>query len=378
MSLNTSNVDALIDRLSWRPAHVVDSMISVSETIQSIILPRTLTFSSLGPLDTLPTELLHLIFNSLDFQSLSRFAQICHKANIVVESLPSYERMIKYASKALIALSRTKLITFHTAATIYTALLSEKCVSCQNFAAFLFLPTCERCCYECLCNERSPRVISIRMAGICFGVSPKDLGQIPIMLSIPGMYSFCHNATRVKRVRLVSLKQAKKLGISVHGSQEAMEIVSVSKKAGKLSYRQLQLARWLTGSSDSEPQNSSTPRLLDNAPNDNFCGMASISFPSLRPNIELEHGLWCYGCRVNLDNLECHGRRISFDDLNDFESGTHLLGSGVDLINIFLRREFQARSRSEFLEHTRNCKWAIELLQTEDAKTFKIDKWSSD
>lgn len=141
MSLNASNVDALIDRLSWRPAHIVDSMISVSETIQSTILPRTLTFSSLGPLDTLPTELLHLIFNSLDFQSLSRFAQVCHKAKIVVESLPSYERMIKYASTALIALSRTKLITSHTAATIYAALVSEKCVSCQNFAAFLFLPT---------------------------------------------------------------------------------------------------------------------------------------------------------------------------------------------------------------------------------------------
>lgn len=342
MALNTLTPDALIARLSWRPPYIMNSMISIPEPIKSIALPRTLASSSIGPLDTLPTELLHIIFSSLDFQSLSRFTRVSHQAKITVESLPSYQRMMKHASTALIALSRTKLIKFHTAAAIYAALLADKCVSCQKYAAFLFLPTCERCCYECLHAERSLRVITIRMAGICFGISPKGLGQISIMLNIPVRYLVGHSVTRRKRVRLVSLKQAEELGISVHGSREAMERVGVLKHASNLSLRQLLLAQWLTGSRSADP------------PDDDFCGMASIIFPSLRPNGELENGLWCGGCRIHMENYHRTG---------ELDSDTQLLFSGRHPSRLLSAMEHQARSKSEFLEHTRDCKGATDLLQ---------------
>ncbi|MCJ1261105.1 hypothetical protein MMC22_000969 [Lobaria immixta] len=250
--------------------------------------------------------------------------------------------MMKHASTTLIALSRTNLIKFHTAAAMYAALLSDKCVSCQKYAAFLFLPTCERCCYECLKSKRSLRVITIRMARICFGLSPKDLGQVPIMLSIPGRYSVGYTVTRRRRVRLVSLKQAEKLGISVHGSREAMETAGVLKHASKLSARQLLLAQWLAGlwSVDS--------------PTDDFCGMASVLFPSLRPNGEIENGLWCGGCRIHEEDYRW---------TRELDSDTQLLVSGRDPLTVLLVMEYQARSKSEFIEHTRDCKGATKLLQ---------------
>lgn len=368
MALDTSNSDALISCLSWRPRHIANSMIPIHKPIESTILSQALMPSSIGPLDTLPTELLQMILNSLDFQSLSRFARVSHQAKAMVESLPSYHGMMTHASTALIALSQTKLITFHSAATMYAALLSDRCISCQKYAAFLFLPTCERCCHQCLCQERSLRIISLRMAGICFGLSPKELGQIPIMLSIPGRYTMRQEITTRRRVRLVSLKQAKELGIFFHGSQEATKRAGVLEKTRKLSLRQLHLAQWLADSlSDSEPRNSSTPAQYIDAPDDNFGGMASIGFPSLRPNAGLENGLWCFGCQINYDRYR---RR-------ELESERQLYNSGVDLLGFFSGMVYEARSRSGFLEHVRDCRGARDLLQnTEDGKNLRRSKWS--
>lgn len=116
-------------------------LISIPESAESdkpTILSRTLLSSSTGLLDALPIGLPHIILNSLVFQSLSRFAQVCHQAKTTAESLLSYQSMIEHASTALIALSRTNMITFHTASTLHTALLSDKCVSCQRLLLCYF------------------------------------------------------------------------------------------------------------------------------------------------------------------------------------------------------------------------------------------------
>lgn len=337
----------LIERLSWRPGFIskVTCISEPPEPIKVAVLPRTLTSSSMGLLDIVPIELLHIILNSLDFKSLSRLTRACHQAKTMVESLPSYQDMMKRASMALTALSRTRLITFHSAATLHAALRSEECVSCQKYAPFLLLPTCERCCYDCLLRERSLRVITIQMAKTCFGVSATDLSQIPNMLSIRPKYLLTTDVDNENmdryRVSLVSVKQAKQLGISIHKSEEAMERVSILKKAGDLSLPELCLARWLAGSTyDYEDQNSSLFMRIYGVPPDDFCGVASISFPSLRPNAELEHGLWCYGCKINSQNYS----------------------STIDTERVLYRMVSRARSRSEFLEHTKDCKGTGRLL----------------
>lgn len=197
---------------------------------------------------------------------------------------------MKHASTALIALSRTKLISFRSIASIHAVLFLEDCVSCQKYAPFLFLPTCERCCYECLHRDRSLRVVTTQMAGICFGISPKDLRRIPAMLSIPGTYSVGHEVTRRRRVKLVSLKQVRELGIAMHGSDEAMKSFFTSRNAEKLASRARHTAGWFTASSsESRPRQSSTSSSYATNLTDQFCGVASSYFPSLGPNNILEN-----------------------------------------------------------------------------------------
>jgi len=276
--------------------------------------PRISGSSGIGLLDTLPLELLHIVLEVLDFRSLSRFTRVCRQGKSIVESLPAYRDLIKYAFTALVALSRTDLIIHHSAASIHKALLSKKCVACDEFAPFLYLPTSERCCYECLHRDRSLRLITSGTARKCFGLTPKALRLIPSMVSIPGTYSVGHSITHRKRIRLYSLKQSKVLGVAQHGSVEAMEGFVTSQNIGKLTARDKLKVRWLTG-------HPSTIGSDSNVPSDRFCGMASTVFPALQPNDVLEKGLWCLGCRVNF---------LNYQRTRILNAETRLLVSGAD------------------------------------------------
>lgn len=347
MELEYRNSDDLIDRVKWRPRYILNSMVAIRDAIKPTPLSSVPVPSHLGILNTLPPELLHIIFNSLDFRSLSRFTRVCRQGKATIESLPAYRDLIKHAFPALAALNRTELITFHTATSLHAALLSEKCVACDQFAAFLFLPTAERCCFECLHRDRSLRLITSGMARRFFGLTPKDLSQIPSLISIPGNYAVGNRIEYKKRTRLFSLKHSKALGITKHGSADAMNQFVTSQNAGKLTFRQRDEVRRLTGYPSIIGSNGS-------APNDRFCGMASTVFPALQPNNVLETGLWCLGCRANCLNDRGHPT---------LDTALRSLVSSTRSSMPFFDLERRARSKSALLEHIRVCKGAKDLLR---------------
>ncbi len=353
--------EIILKYLSWRPPRITNATIlvesdpstlfpsqrraiNVVESIPSTVLQRVHGSSSIGSLDAFSLEILHLILDSLDFRSLSRFARTCRKGKATVQSLSAYTRLITHASSALIAMNRTKLITAHSVAIIYAALLSEKCVSCQNYGPFLFLPTCERCCYECLDCDRALRVISMRTARNCFGISPKDLRRIPHLSTIPGTYDVGLELTRRRSVKLVSWKQARQLGIAVHGSEEAMNTFVTRQNVGKLTVTEAYNVLWLTR--PMLERQSYRTCMLENTPNDRFPGMGATNFPFLRPDKVLEDGLWCCGCE--------HSNSRRFRGIEAPDSDPGMLLEAL---------QCQARSRDEFMEHIRKCEGATKLLQ---------------
>ena len=321
----------LIQHLSWRPAKIVDSAICLSETIPSWEPQKPLQSASIGYLDYLPLELIHAVLNSLDFRSLSNLACTSHGGTAAVRSLPAYRNLTKHASAALIALNRMKLITYHSVATIYAALRSENCVRCDEYGPFLFLPTCERCCYRCVQFNHSLSVVSRNMAGMCFGLTPSQLRRIPAMLSLPELKSGSMKYSKRQRpVTLVSLKQARELGLAIHGSQEAMAHSANLRNLGKLTSSQEHQVKLLTRPFSEE--------VIDLG---HYCGAASIGFPSLRLDGGVDEGLWCLGCRkrgavYTVDLVAC---RAAF------------------------RGMIQARSEAEFIKHVSNCKGAEDLIR---------------
>ena len=363
MDIRNLDTETIISKLSWRPLFVLDAMICIRESIQ---IPTTLNntrYSSFGLLSVLPIEVLHMVLNLLDFQSLSRLTRTSHLAKATVESLPAYRDLIKHAPKALVALSKTQLIKNHSAISLHTALRSENCLCCQSFAPWLYLPTCERCCYNCLWRDRSMRLITCRLARKCFGLTLKEINRLPTMLSIPGTYSVGYRTTRQKRFKLVSWRQARELGIAIHGSAEAMESFVIAHNAGKLKGEDIYQVNWLTRSF---PGGQNLDYSYTNEPNDPFCGMGSVNFPVLRRDQRLDDGLWCFGCRYFCENQ--HSMPELFDRIKSS------LPRGCHPTTPLLSRERQAWSRVAFVDHVRQCECARYLLR-EIEQGYIPSKW---
>jgi hypothetical protein len=311
--------------------------------------------SSLGRLDDLPLELLHGTLALLDFRALSHISRTCIRGIEVVSSLPEYRDLMLHAPEALAALGKTRLIRYQPAANIHLALLSADCTSCGRYGAFLFLPTCERCCYHCLWKNQSLWVISMSMAKQCFGFSAAGAKTLPVMRAIAGNYNVKHTISRRRPIQLVCVGAAKKLAIAentlLSTRQAQRHQYSTPRSQTKLS-----MLRFWQGArlAPPGPQLFMKPT-VNFEPNDMYCGMASLQFPYLVPGNPVEHGLLCRGCMLfrlwwvrgdptpaHLSHLALQGRRA--DDLVD---------------------EYQevARSRAELLAHVKDCPGVQRMLQ---------------
>ncbi|KAK2808631.1 hypothetical protein FQN50_004495 [Emmonsiellopsis sp. PD_5] len=347
-------LENLLSRLSCRPEHFLESMIRIHEPARFLSIKRDASRSSLGSLDVLPLELLYLTFNMMDVQSLSRICCVSLRGKAVVESLPGYYRLVQHAPGMLGALARTRLIRFHSTSTLYQALLSEKCRSCGEFGPFIFLPTCERCCYECLHRNQSFWVIPTSMAEKCFKLTKHQLQGIPLMCSIPGTYSVGHRVSRRRKVRLVSVKAAKEVAIKVHGSIAVITPTEpVTGQGGARIQEFYKYKQLLDAPLEPLSQNPSTLPSQRFALSDRYCGMASAPFPSLQPDGSVEHGLWCRGCALMWEDFRFG--QLAADVV------TQLSVPGVSTNYVLLGLHQRARSKSEFLEHIKSCHGALEL-----------------
>ncbi len=247
MSHERWSPEKLISCLSHRPRYIIDGMIKISMPAKPSAIQRDSSSSLCGLFDTLLLELLHSIFNMLDFQSLSRVSRVSLRGEALVESLPAYRDLIEHAPLTLPALGQTRLISLHSAAALHVTLLSEQCISCGQYGAFLFLPRCERCCYECLLSNESLWVISLALAGNCFDVTPRQLKRIPTVLSISGVYSIGHRISRKTPLWLVSVMTAKGLGVVLHGSIENIAKTLAAKRTVGVAKKDFYTYKWLHG-----------------------------------------------------------------------------------------------------------------------------------
>ena len=252
--------------------------------------------AALGSLEGLPLELLHMIFVELDLLTLSSIARTCSRGVAVVQSLPEHRELMRYASSALAALGSTRLLRYHSAWGLHQALHSSVCWSCTGFGPFLHLPTCLRCCYRCLHKNQALWVVTPPQARDAFALLPKSLKRLPTMMSLPGKYHVGYPISRSRRCRLVSVMAAKRLALDEGSTSTSLVQGLEAKRNAGLSLEEYYTLRWLQDASLEPP----TERPLwatskANVPNDRYCGMASVAFPSILDG-QLERGLWCLGC----------------------------------------------------------------------------------
>lgn len=340
--------------LSHRPRDLLDSMITISHPPKPMQANLQHRPSSLGILDRLPAELLHEVLINLDFQSITRFSRVSMRGKHILQCFPEYRDLMNHAPHALAALGQTKLIQLHSVSQLLTALRTERCATCPEFGVYLFLPTCDRCCWQCLRSNPSLRVISPTAAGRAFALSPKMVRQLPVMLSLPGTYGVARKSTQVAH-KLVSVSAAKELAISIYGCAENLAQVVVRRTPNtQAAYtdRYLQAVFSDATSSDS--------LMIPNQGGvgvDRYFGMASIPFPSLAIRDDVEHGLWCKGCESTYKQYK-NGQLSA-------QVTANMVPADCNPDRVLFGMIRRARSRIGHLAHIRQCYGARQLLAEE-------------
>ncbi|RBA18777.1 hypothetical protein FPRO05_10425 [Fusarium proliferatum] len=282
----SSEPEAPISCASHRPCHLLEAMI----TMPDVEKPKNPTLaervSSLSILDRLPPEILYMLLGMLDIQTIASFVRVSFRGHSYIQSLLAYRDLVAFAPQTLMALGKTGLLNLHSVTELHAALRQERCASCVEYGAFFFLPTCERCCWECLRHNPSLRVLPPKEAKRYFGLSEWHIQRLPTISVIPGNYGISRTPSQ-RSCRLVSVKAAKELGLMVHGSADQLSQVMKTKcKSGGLRVD----GRFLQ--SDPVISQNQDPLLLPsqgNIPADKFFGMASIPFPSLSASGRLEN-----------------------------------------------------------------------------------------
>jgi len=350
--------ERLIRCLSHRPRHLLRAMISIANLpdLSGAIVAgpvQTNRVSSLGILHRLPVEIMSIILSMLDIQSIVRFASLSFQSKTFVQSHQAYRDLVIFAPHVLVALSRVGLLSLHSVSELYTALRAKQCATCTEYGAFLFLPTCERCCWQCLRDNPSFRMLLPMEAKKYFGLSKQHLQQLHTLQVISGSYGIGASVAPNNR-RLISAKAAKALGLIVHGSAE--RLAQAMERRCK-STRLIIKGRYLQG----ERAIPSTPGqdLLfqpsqGNMPTDDFFGMASIPFPSLSKSGEIEDGLWCRGCEVTTRQYDT--RRLPNDVLET------IVPLNCHAQRVLLGLERRARLKESLLNHVKHCYGAWQLV----------------
>ena len=102
-----------------------------------------------GALGRLPLELIWLILQQLDLESLDNLRRVNRRARLIVLAAPDLQRVTRFAGKAIVALVATDLASHFTMADVEKTLQTDRCLRCRRFAPLVFLPTLSRACTAC-------------------------------------------------------------------------------------------------------------------------------------------------------------------------------------------------------------------------------------
>ncbi|CAK7230061.1 hypothetical protein SCUCBS95973_007446 [Sporothrix curviconia] len=367
MASNADRVfsDELVNRLTDANEYSLKGMIRGLTLPPTAPLPALSSCSaaSLGQLDSLPVELMHMVLVLLDVQSLVRLSQVARAAKVAVDGLPAYEDLRQHIPDVLVALGRTRMLHCHSVACLQDALRASppRCASCLvSFGGFLFLPTCERVCFDCLCENRALRMTTPALARECFRLSASQLAAgVPVLHTIPGSYSVRWHKHHPKVHKLVSVRQAKAHAAVVHGSAQAVAALLPATKPASWSLRKY----YLLQSFHEAPLGPAGRDLTllpeqDNTAPDGFGGVASIRMPYVGKAGKADRGRCCNGCRI-LEKLDADGGLPE-------NVKTRLVPPGVPASKPLKALGTRLYTEGKFVQHIRECYGVTRLLSLWD------------
>lgn len=357
---------ALIHLMSHHSDFLTNAGISVDNAASHFAISRGPSSPELAPIERFPLEVLHNIVGKADVKAVVQFAGSSISARQAVETLPAYQILLQHASHLLAVLGHTNTTHLHTIEQLHRALETPSCVSCGEFAPYLCLLTCERCCYSCLETNPSMWVLKKKAAELIFHLSPEDLDQVPSARFVPKQLRRTAPARTNQPKCLVSVKAVKQLSLRVHGSIDDFLDALAPWNSDDHTYMQLRacgvstsgLTKALQAPLTRHASSAAVLRLVSRRSTDRLGTMACY-VPVLDPTFGVEQVLWCKGCwRVHRD-YDMHTEISKPDDVNYWD----IVLPSPDIEETLRARRNRAWPRSQFVEHARACRGVAKILE---------------
>ena len=176
-----------------------------------------------GMLETLPRELLNAVLGQLDVQSLTNFRRVSQNSRLAVDAILPYRTLRVQAPELLRAILSHGIGRWTLIQDLFDALLSRNCAGCGDFGPFIYLLSCSRACFKCICKDLkfSPQLASTAKAE--YGLDDRALAGLPTLRSLPG--SSTHKfKTRGKPLAFVDWEAAKETAIALQDQCEEAQI----------------------------------------------------------------------------------------------------------------------------------------------------------
>lgn len=354
LSLSNKIMDSITDselysRYAYTPERIRIGMVRVDDASAIPAYHPQREWPStkgLGYLDKLPFELLDMVIDQVDILSLIQVGYTCRRGQELVASIPSYAKLLKHCPHTLAALSKMRLLELYTCKRVEKALQSEECCCCGNFGAFLFLLSCERCCFQCLKDKPALWVIPRAQAGKFFHLSTQQMKTMPTARSVPGKYFVTLLISRPRTQLLVGVRAVKELAIRIHGSDMTDCLRSLRALSEKEYGSFMFLRRAQLNFSRHDPRMISREA---NAVNDMCNGMGTIRFPHLPPldQDQADMGSWCRGCKWVWQQAD--QGKLPADQVSRIVPGNR--NPSTFCYDV----AFREWRRAEFLLHARTC-----------------------
>lgn len=262
---------------------------------------------SLGALDKLPLEIIHLALVQLDIQSLTDFRRVNTRASLIADSIPQYKRILAHVPAAIRGSLNINTARFFSCLDLYEKLSTAECDSCGDFGGYLYLITCRRVCFLCFTEKTDYLPVSRNDAIRKFGLRSEHLSSLPWMKSLPGRYSPRGIKCR-QRETLFDYSAARQTGIAVHGTIRAMEEYTSEMASKRLDVYNTKLSLRGTNGTNMRPPRSgdsfdgrcSNPK--------RFMGIIRAPFFSIQTAFA-DWGFHCVACKAHHYCRPLHWRR---------------------------------------------------------------------
>lgn len=182
--------------------------------------------------------MLSVVLKFLDLHTLSTLCLVNRWTKAVVKGFIPFKLIDTHVPSILNVPTWTEVASHFTAIQVFNTLCSNLCAIWGKFGAFLWVPDCIWCCIPCIwaSDKLMPMTTWDEMAA--FGLSKKTLSKIPIVHTLPGIYTL----TQVPyqwRQWLLSQGRACEIAIKVHGGEEGLiSYINFNTLQGKTAYDQ--------------------------------------------------------------------------------------------------------------------------------------------